>query len=121
MNILFLTTVLPGKKRNGGEIVSQYLIDALRQNNHQVLVLGYTPYGGEYQTQLDEISVGERYIETELAKYYPLLWMLFSYIKGFPYSVEKYYSKIYATKVANLLSGEHFDVVIIDQIGRAHV
>ena len=119
MNILFLTTVLPGKKRNGGEIVSQYLIDALRQNGDRVLVLGYTPRGGEYQTQFDEISVGERYIETELAKYYPLIWMLLSYLKGLPYSVEKYYSKIYAAKVAELLARDNYDTVIIDhaQIG----
>jgi polysaccharide biosynthesis protein PslH len=119
VNILFLTTVLPGKKRNGGEIVSQYLIDALRQNSHQVLVLGYTPRGGSYQVQLDEISVGERYIETELAKYYPLIWMLFSYLKGIPYSTEKYYSKVYETKVAELLAQSHYDTVIVDhaQIG----
>ena len=119
MNILFLTTVLPGKKRNGGEIVSQYFVDSLRQNGHQVLVLGYTPRGSKYSAGFNEISVGERYIETELAKYYPLIWMLFSYLKGFPYSVEKYYSKVYATKVTELLAREKYDTVIIDhaQIG----
>jgi len=114
MNILFLTTVLPGKKRGGGEIVSQQLIDSLRQNGHQVSILGYKPRSGYYQENSNEISIGERYIETETAKYYPLIWLLSSYIRGFPYSAQKYYSKAYLAKVTELLARSHYDIVTID-------
>ena len=114
MNILFLTTVLPGKKRGGGEIVSQQLIDSLIHNGHQVSVLGYKPRSGDYRENLTEISIGERYIETETAKYYPLIWLLSGYIRGFPYSAQKYYSKAYLAKVMELLDRSDYDIVTID-------
>ena len=114
MNILFLTTVLPGQKRSGGEIVSQQLIDSLIQNGHRVLILGYKPREGNYQENSNEISIGERYIETETAKYYPLIWMLSSYVQGLPYSAQKYYSKAYVAKIVEILAREHYDIVAID-------
>jgi polysaccharide biosynthesis protein PslH len=114
MNILFLTTVLPSKKRNGGEIGSSCFIDGLIHNGHQVLILGYTPKGSNYQPKTNEISIGERYIETELAKYYPLIWMASSYFSGLPYSAQKYYSKAYVAKATEVVATGHYDVVIID-------
>jgi polysaccharide biosynthesis protein PslH len=114
VNILFLTTVLPGKKRNGGEVSSSCFIEGLIENGHQLLILGYTPKGSSYQPQPNEISIGERYIETESAKYYPLMWMLSSYITGLPYSAQKYYSKAYVNKATEIVARSHYDVVIID-------
>jgi polysaccharide biosynthesis protein PslH len=119
MNILFLTTILPGGKHSGGTIVSQQIIEALVQNSNKVSVLGYKSKKQRYQQNSNEISIGERYIETKTAKYYPLIWMLSSWIKGFPYSAEKYYSKVYLAKIDEKLREEHYDIIIVDraQIG----
>lgn len=114
MNILFLTTVLPGGKRTGGEIVSQQLIDSLTLNGHRVSVLGYQPREIDYHKKSNEMAIGERYIETETAKYYPLTWMLSSYIRGFPYSAQKYYSTAYLAQATKLLRREHYDIAIVD-------
>jgi polysaccharide biosynthesis protein PslH len=114
VNILFLTTVLPSKKRNGGEVGSSCFIEGLIENGHQLSILGYTPQGSNYQPQPNEISIGERYIETGSAKYYPLIWMLSSYISGLPYSAQKYYSKAYVNKATEIIARSHYDVVIID-------
>ncbi len=114
MNILFLTTILPGGKCSGGEIVSQQIIDTLRRRSHQVSVLGYKPSHSGYQERLGEIAIGERYIETKTAKYYPLIWMISSYLRGLPYSAAKYYSTAYLKKTTEILATERFDVVIID-------
>jgi polysaccharide biosynthesis protein PslH len=114
MNILFLTTVLPGGRRGGGEIVSQQPIEAFIQQGHRVTVLGYQPRETKYQPKAHEISIGTRYIETDTAKYYPLWWMLSSYLSGLPYSAAKYYSKAYLTKATELLTRSNYDVVIID-------
>jgi glycosyltransferase involved in cell wall biosynthesis len=114
MNILFLTTVLPGEKCTGGEIVSQQLIDSLTQHGHRVTVLGYKPRERIYTEKSNEIAIGSRYIETETAKYYPWIWILSSYLRGLPYSAQKYYSKAYLAKVTELLAREHYDIVTID-------
>jgi len=114
MKILYLTTVLPSKRKTGGEIASQCFVNALKQSGHEVLIVGYqrrndTPVKNHY-----EISVAERYIETDKARFYPIFWMLLSLIKNLPYSSAKYYSKTYVTKVKSLLYSEDFDVVVID-------
>lgn len=115
MNILFLTTILPGEKHSGGTIVSQQIIETLIQNGNKVSVLGYKQKKQAYQQKINETSIGERYIETKTAKYYPLIWMLSSWIKGFPYSAEKYYSKVYLAKIAEKLSEEHYGIIIVDR------
>ena len=114
MKILYLTTVLPNKRRTGGEIASQYFIDALKQSGHEVLVVGYQRKNDVIQKNNTEVSVGERYIETDKAKFYPIVWMLLSFFKKLPYSSAKYYSKIYIEKIKHLLLNENYDVIIID-------
>ncbi|WP_017314650.1 glycosyltransferase [Mastigocladopsis repens] len=120
MNILYLTTVLPSQRKTGGEIASQSFIDALEQSGHKVLVVGYQRQGDVSLNKLvNEISVGQRYIETDKSKFYPLFWMGLSLIKKLPYSCAKYYSERYIKNVITLLNNQDYDVAIIDhaQVG----
>ncbi len=114
MKILFLTNILPGKENSGGEILSQGLIDALSYSGHEVVVVGYQRKNDSYDHNPDEFIVEKRYIETRKAKFHPILWMMLSFAKGFPYSSAKFYSATYLRKVKDLLSKETYDIVIID-------
>ena len=114
MKILFLTTVLPSKRRGGTEIASQNFIDALQQSGHEVLVVGYQRQNAVIENNTNEISVSERYIETNQAKLHSIIWMLLSFIKNIPYSSAKYYSRIYIDKLNLILLQNKIDFVIID-------
>lgn len=114
MKILFLTTVLPSKIRTGGEIVSQYFIAALKQSGYEVVIVGYQRKNDALEKNVNEISIGERCIETVQAKFHSIFWMLLSFIKRIPYSSAKYYSRSYADKVSSLLFNEEYDAVILD-------
>jgi hypothetical protein len=72
-----------------------------------------------FELNQQEVLVGKRYIETKRAKYYPIIWLIISFLKGLPYSAAKYYSNSYIRTVKKLLYSEKYDVVIIDhpQIG----
>lgn len=119
MRVIYLTTVLPSKRQTGGEIVSQSIIDALEYGGHEVVVLGYRRKNDLYIHKSNEVPVGERYIETAKAKFYPLVWMGVSWVSKLPYSSAKYYSENYIEKVQQLITQENYDVVIIDhaQVG----
>jgi polysaccharide biosynthesis protein PslH len=114
MNILFLTTVLPSKQKMGSEVASQCFIDALSQIADKVSVVGYMRKDDIFEPKQQEIVVDKRYIETKRAKFYPILWLLLSLLRGLPYSAIKYYSNAYIKTVGNLLSNHQYDVVIID-------
>lgn len=119
MKILFLTTVLPRNKRMGSEVASQCFIEGLHQNGYQVSVVGYMRKDDVFELNPKEVLVGQRYIETKKAKYYPLIWLIISFFKRLPYSSAKYYSKSYIRQLKELLNSDEYDVVIIDhpQIG----
>jgi len=114
MNILYLTTCLPSKKGTGGDIASEHFINALKCNQHRVLVVGYQRKGVPCEPKIDIMSVGERYIETKEAKLYPVIWGFNSLIKNLPYSSAKYYSQTYLKKVNNILNDENYDVIILE-------
>jgi len=115
MKILFLTTIILSKNCNGGEVASQCFIDALRQNGHQVSVVGYQRKGDVIEQKPPEIFVvDERYTETSKSKFYTGLWLTLSFLKGLPYSSAKYYSGTYVKIVKKLLINENYDIVIID-------
>ncbi|NEO31208.1 MAG: glycosyltransferase [Symploca sp. SIO3C6] len=114
MNILFLTTIIPRKKRMGSEVASQCFIDALTQSGYQVSVIGYMRTDDIFELNPQEILVDKRYIETKRAKFYPLLWLILSILRGLPYSAAKYYSKAYIKIVKKLLATSKYDAVIID-------
>lgn len=115
MKILYLTTVLPRKRKTGGEIASQCFIDALAQSGHNVVVVGYQRKNDAIEKICSEISVDERYIETNKNKLYPTIaWMMLGLIKNLPYSSAKYYSENYLRKIQALLASDNYDVVIVD-------
>lgn len=114
MKILFLTTVLPSKKSIGSEVASQCFIDALAFCGHEVLVVGYVRKNSSYKLSQQEVSVGERYIETKNAKFHFLVWMALSFLLSLPYSAAKYYSKSYINIVKNLLRFNYYDLVVLD-------
>lgn len=114
MKILFLTTVLPSKQRMGSEVASQCFIDALNQNGYEVSVVGYMRSDDLFELNQQEILVDKRYIETKRAKFYPILWLILSIVKGLPYSAAKYYSKTYIKTINEILSTKKYDVFIID-------
>lgn len=115
MKILFLTTILLSKKRNGSEVATQCFIDAFRANGHQVSVVGYLRKGDSIEhTDPDIVVVSERYTETKTAKFYTLYWILWSFFKQLPYSSVKYYSNNYIRTVKKLLLSQNYDVAVID-------
>jgi polysaccharide biosynthesis protein PslH len=113
MNILYLTTVLPNKRRTGGELATQTFIDALRKH-HDVQVIGYTRANDNYVLQPYELSVDERPIETQEAGYYQQLWLVRALMSGLPYSVAKYHSRRYAELVQQQLSRPKYHVIILE-------
>lgn len=114
MKIIFLTTVLPSWQRTGSEIASQSFINALRQNNYEVIVLGYQNKNYPQNNQTEEIAIQSRYIETQQAKYYPLLWMAWAILSNLPYSAAKYYSQAYIAKVKAIVRQEPETILIFD-------
>lgn len=115
MKILFLTTILLSKNRNGGEVASQCFIDAIRENGHQVSVVGYLRKGDDLEQNLkDTLVVDERYTETSKSKFYTIVWLVLSIVRGLPYSSAKYYSNTYVRRVKEILSTGKYDIVIID-------
>ena len=115
MKILFLTTILLSRNRNGGEVASQCFIDALREGNHEVKVVGYLRRGDAFDHNPQEtIVVDERYTETSKNKIYPLIWFLLSLLLNLPYSAAKYYSRRYEKIVRKFLRQDSYDLVIID-------
>ncbi len=114
MHILFITTILPKKKRMGSEVASQCFIDALTQNGYKVSVMAYMRKDDVFELNQQEILIEQRYIETKKAKLYPIIWLILSLLKGLPYSSAKYYSKAYIKKLKKLLAANKYDAVIID-------
>lgn len=115
MKILFLTTILLSRNRNGGEVASQCFIDVLREGNHEVQVVGYLRRGDAFEhNPQDTVVVDERYTETSKNKIYPLIWFFLSLLLNLPYSAAKYYSRRYKKIVREFLTKDNYDLVIID-------
>jgi polysaccharide biosynthesis protein PslH len=114
MSILFLTTILPRKKRMGSEVASQCFIDALTQNGYKVSVVGYMRKDDVFELNPQEILIDKRYIETKKAKLNSIIWLILSFLRGMPYSSGKYYSSTYIKTVKQLLSTNRYDAIIID-------
>ena len=114
MKILFLTTVLPRKKRMGSEVASQSVIDALTHLGNHVTVVGYVRIDDQYELGSQEICAGRRYIETKGAKLYPAIWFAWGLFRGLPYSIAKYWSRAFVLSVRKLLQQGHYDLVILD-------
>jgi hypothetical protein len=114
MKVLYLTTVLPNKKQTGGEIVTQFFVDAIGKAGHDICVLGYQRKDDFYSPSENEISLGERYIEVDKSGMHSLMWLGLSLLKRIPYSAAKYYSKNYLRQLGSILELDKYDVFVID-------
>src|SRR5687768_12070806 len=119
MRVLFLTTVLPGERVTGGEVVSGSFIDALVALGHDVRVVGYRRKEHTPPEDPNEVVADERHIETSDAGVTAALWMARAVLTRRPYSVTKYRSRAYRRAVAELVAEEPPGLVIVDhaQIG----
>lgn len=116
MKILFLTTVLPRRKRMGSEVASQSLIDILSALGNEITVAGYVRTDDIYELGSQEVCVGKRLIESKSAGLYPLLWFARSLVRGLPYSIAKYWSRAFALFVTNQLRQGRYDLIILDHV-----
>ena len=116
MRILFLTTILLSKNRNGGEVASQCFIDALNKLGHDVEVVGYLRKGDALDTCAHKIKVvDQRYTETRKASKLSLInWYTLSLVNGLAYSAAKYYSGAYVKLLKQRLQSNLHDIIIID-------
>lgn len=99
--ILFATTVWPGGRSSGGEVVSQAFIDALRQAALDVRPIAYVRDDRQVgrRPAQEEGLVAARPIETSAAGLRAAPWLARSFIERQPYSVTKYLSREYAEEV----------------------
>jgi hypothetical protein len=111
VRVVFVTTVLPGGRRTGGEVVSDNIIAALREAGHEVLVLGYLRPG--HTSQAGEECSGWRPIETSAAGVRGPAWMARAVMGRSPYSSTKYRSQSY-NRALNCALDEGADLVVID-------
>jgi polysaccharide biosynthesis protein PslH len=116
MRALFLTTVLPRKRRMGSEVASQAVIDMLVQLGMKVTVLGYVRTNDNYTLDAQEICVNKRHIESKDAGLHPFIWFALSLVRRLPYSVSKYVSRQYVTEVRKLLAQDTYDFIILDHV-----
>lgn len=111
-----LTNVLPGRRRGGGEVVSQNVIDALHASGREVRVVGYRRSGDPVDERPGEATAGVRPIETRAAGPRALVWMARAVAAREPYSVAKWRSRGY-TRAAQGLLRERPEAVIVDHAG----
>ena len=111
MHVIVLTTVLPGGRRGGGEIVTQGVVDALRKAGNDVLTVGYSRRG--LSAPVDgELSAGERAIESSSAGSRRLPWAVRALAWRLPYSGAKYRSRAYIRVAREALSNGPAAVVV---------
>jgi glycosyltransferase involved in cell wall biosynthesis len=111
--VLFLTTVWPGARRSGGELISQGFIDAMRDGGRRVVVVAYRRQGERSPGHPDDAFAGERPIETRYAGPHAIAWLGRALLRGLPYSAAKYVSTVYRGLVEASI-GAGVDLVVID-------
>lgn len=119
MKIIFCTTVLPSRKRTGGEIASQSFIDAMMAAGYSVTVMGYKRPDDCHPPADYEVCVGRRPIETDDAGAGKYLWLAGALARGQPYSAYKYFSEDYLKRLASEIDRNPRSIVLIDhaQVG----
>jgi glycosyltransferase involved in cell wall biosynthesis len=111
--VLFLSTVLPGGRRSGGEVVADGIVAALRAAGHEVVVLGYERPGEAARE--GELSAGRRPIETSSAGLRAYGWMARALATRVPYSSAKYRSGAYLRAVRDQLD-RSADLVVVEPV-----
>lgn len=116
MRALFLTTVLPGNGRGGGEVVSQLFVDAIRAAGWDVDVVGYQRTGDPPAAGARVWSAGERPIETGADRRATLAWIIAAYVRREPYTAAKFRSFAYTRTARRLLGPPAPDLVVVDHL-----
>ncbi|MDX6583389.1 MAG: hypothetical protein QOI10_2573 [Solirubrobacterales bacterium] len=114
MTILFMTTVLPGGRRTGGEVASSSFIEAMRSNGHRVVVIGYQRPGAPAPLDPDVISAGTRPIESRDGGVRVGAWLASAIARGLPYSIAKYRSRRYRRVLQATALATPPDLLVID-------
>jgi len=112
LSVLFLTTVLPGERRVGGEIVSAQVIETMRSLGHDLRILGYARLG--YTVRDGEVAVEMRPIETRDASLWAVRWFAQAILGGNAYSVQKFAGSAYRVALERALSERTWDRIVID-------
>lgn len=113
MRILFLTTMHPGAGRSGSEVVSRAFVAALRAAGHEVAVVAYVRAGAAPALGPDDVSAGERPIETSDAGWRAAPWLARAVVTRRPYSAAKYVSRRYRSEVGRALA-RPVQLVVVD-------
>lgn len=113
--VLVLTTVWPGGRRSGSELVTQAFVDALRAAGRRAVVLAYLRPGAGGPEHPDDRIAGVRPIETEQAPAATkAAWMASAVLRRLPYSAAKYRSRGYRRHARALLDELRPAVVVVD-------
>jgi hypothetical protein len=118
VKILFLTTVFPGHGRTGGDLASQRYVDALRAAGAEVHTLSYLRPSDPGPTHAHDHIAGRRAIETADSGARAWTWLAASFLRGTPYSAEKYRSRAYLRAAAELTRDHTFDFCVLDHASR---
>jgi glycosyltransferase involved in cell wall biosynthesis len=117
MKILFLTNVLPFKRRNGGEVCTSRLIARLCNLSNRVLVVGRgDATGAPKLSKLEVLSLAPA--ATEFAKMsltQKLLLLVSALASGEAYTVHRMSSGVIQT-LRQTVGNEDFDCVFIDHL-----
>jgi glycosyltransferase involved in cell wall biosynthesis len=121
VQILFLTTLLPGAGYTGSEVATQAFANGLRALGHDVKLLAYRRAGDDPPLHADDRPVADRKIETRSAGIDAPLWMARALLTRRPYSFAKYVSSAYREAIADELRSAPPDLVVLDhaQVGWA--
>ena len=114
MTVLFLTTMMPGSRVTGSEVVSSTFIETIRKAGHRVILLAYRRIGSGLEVADDEICVADRHIETRDAGLRPYWWMTTAILRGLPYSMAKYVSRPYRRELASALRKYRPGLIVLD-------
>jgi len=110
VEILYLTTVLPGKIPGGGEIATKNFISAFEMDGHSVRLLGFCRENDNHQGQ----CVEERRFVSAANKIQTAGWLLQSVFMNTSYGMRKFYSNKYAEHVLDHLSTNKIGCVVIE-------
>jgi hypothetical protein len=112
-HVVVLTTVLPRRRRLGGEIASQAFIDAVAPIASRLIVIGYDRHDEPQPPEPWERRAGRRWIETAAApRHVSAGWMLKAVLRRRPYSIAKFTSARYRALARRWLADA--DLVLVD-------
>lgn len=116
MNILCITTTLPHRQKNGGEIATRSIVEGVERGGHNVTVLGYTREGDPQDAPANHRSVRVWPIESELAGWRRWSWLARALLTGAPYVCTKFRTRALVQAARGLCEEHRFDAVIIDHL-----